>query len=891
MIAAVLRKLAWLARRRRKELELREELDFHLAAETAERQAAGAPDDEARRGARRHLGNVTLVIEDTRAAWGWTALEQAGLDLRYAVRSLMRTPSVTVPAVITLALGIGLTTAMFSVVYGVLLRPLPFPDPDRLVVLHTILNVAGDTEEALSPPNFASLHEESSGVFDAVGGLVVTESTLTGVGEARRLAVARVSAGLFDVLGVRPVLGRTFLPEENQPGQDRVAVISHELWQQQFGGDRSAIDRQVLLNGVSRTVIGVMPRGFDYPSGRAVWVPQTDGRNYFSPASIEGRKNNAFVRVVGRLRPGASLDAAREELRSFAERLEAQFPTTNAGVRFTALPFHSELVGEIRMPLLLLLGAVACVLLIATANVAGLLLARAVSRREEIALRGALGAGRGRIVRQLVTESLTLASAGGVLGLLLAFWATGRIVAIQDAGLRRLGLIDAIRVDGTVLAFAVGITVVTAVVAGLMPAFRAADEGLAGTLQSAGRSGVASPRGRQLRSALVVGQLALAVVLLHGAGLLLHSFVRLTSVDPGFRTGEVVSFPLSLPTATYNTSERGQGFFNDFFAGVRQHPGVISIGAISRLPIGMPGGFRSRFRVEGGKVVETEETSIGARIVTPEYFDTIGVPVRRGRGINARDAAGNLPVVLINEAAAARFFPGEDPLGRRLVNFSYDPIEDAADAFTVIGVVADVRSLGLAAAPHPEAYFAFAQVPLADMAVVIRTAGNPLAHVGAIRAALHAVDPDIPVPQFRTLEQVVADSVDRPRFFTTLVSLFSLVALTLAAVGIFGLLSFAVARRAREMGIRIALGAAPHTLIGTIAREACTLVAIGLGVGLAGALALTQVLENELFDVSPTDPVTLAGVIVTLGITAVVASLVPALRAAAVDPLVAIRAD
>jgi len=595
---ALLRKLAWLARRHRKELELREELEFHLAAEAEERSAAGLTDDSARLAARRDLGNVALVVEDTRAAWGWTVFEQIGQDLRYAVRTLVRTPSVALAAVGTLALGIGLTTAIFSVVYGVLLRPLPFPDPDRLLVLHTVRADGGVIDDGVSPPNFMSLleeeSEEESRVFERLAGAVGTDRTVTGIGDARSVESARVSAGFFEVMGARPVLGRTFRPEENQPGRTRVVVIGHALWQQQFGGDSSVIGRSVLLNGVSHSVIGVMGDGFEYPSGRALWVPQPFGQHYFSATSVDGRKNNAFVRVVGRLRPGATLDGARDELLAVARRLEDRFPATNAAVRFAAQPLHDELVGDIRAPLLLVLGAVAFVLMIATGNVAGLLLARAVSRREEIALRGALGAGRGRIIRQLVTESLVLGLAGGALGLLLAFWATGRIVAAQAPMLARLGMADAIRVDGAALAFAAAVTIVAAILAGLFPAFRAVNDGLARTLQSAGRGGAASHGARRLRSALVVGQLALAVVLLHGAGLLLHSFVRLTSVDPGFRTRDVLSFQLSLPGATYNSTQRVQAFFNALFERAKQQPGVTSIGAISRLPIGTAGGFRSR---------------------------------------------------------------------------------------------------------------------------------------------------------------------------------------------------------------------------------------------------------------------------------------------------------
>ncbi|MGH9172956.1 MAG: ABC transporter permease [Vicinamibacterales bacterium] len=693
------------------------------------------------------------------------------------------------------------------------------------------------------------------------------------------------------MLDARPVLGRTFHREENEPGQELVVVLGHALWQQQFGGDPGVIGRTILLDANAHTVIGVMPRGFDFPGGRAFWVPQPYGRNYFSATSTSGRRGTAVVRVVGRLRSGVSLEAARAELDARGRWLEERFPATNAGVSFAVMPLHDDVVGDVRTPLVMLLGAVAFVLFIATANVAGLLLARAASRREEIAVRGALGAGRGRIVRQLVTESLLLGLGGGALGLALAFWATGRIVAAQIEGLRRAGLVDAIHVDGTVLAFAIGVTVVAGILAGLLPAFRAADDGLAGTLQSAGRSGLASQRGQRLRGALVVGQLALAVVLLHGAGLLLHSFVRLTSVDPGFRTDGVLSFGVELPPAAYSSNERVQAFFGELFERIRRHTGVLSVGAIHHLPIGSGGRFLSRFRVEGRTLAGEEEPAIGVRVVSPGYFQTMSVPVLRGRSIDDQDRAGGLPTVVINERAAAQFFAGDDPIGRRLVGFGYDPIEAAAEAFTVVGVVADVRSSGLSEASVAEAYFAQAQVPHRQMFVVVRTAGDPLAQIGAVRTEIRALDPNLPIPEFRTLDQVVADSLDRPRFFTTLLSLFAGVALTLAAVGIFGILSFAVTRRTREIGVRIALGASPRILVRTIVREALVLVLIGLGIGLGGALALTRILERELFGISRIDPVTFAGVILTLGATALLASLVPAWRASTVDPLVALRAD
>lgn len=885
----LLRKLGWAIRRRQREAELREELDFHVAEELEERLATGLTEDQARILARRDLGNVALVAEDTRAAWGWLALEQVWQDGGYAVRTLSRTPSVTLAAVVTLALGIGLTTFVFSVVYGILFRPLPFDRPDQLVVLQTIRQSGDAFDNALSAPNFMSLKEVESRAFAHLAGAVGAARTLTGGGDALRLEGARVSDGFFQVLGVNPILGRTFHRHENDPGHGQVVVLSHSVWQQRFGGDTQVIGRTIQLDAMPYTVVGVMPRGFNFPGGRAFWLPQPYGSNFFSATGEAGRRGTAVVRVVGRLHPGMPLESAQAELDARSRQLEARFTETNAGVSFRAVTLRDDLVGDVRLLLWLLFGAIGCVLLIAGTNVAGLLLARGASRREEIALRSALGAGRARIVRQLVTESLFLGFAGCALGIVLAFWSTSTFVAARMDDLQRNGLADAVRVDATVLGFAVAVSVFAGILAGLVPALRTAD-GLAGTLQATGRSGATIHRGRRVRSTLVVVQVALAVILLHGTGVLLHSFIRLTSIDPGFGRDQVLSFQVDLPPAVYQSDERVGTFFARLLDGIGRHPGVLSVGGIHHLPIGSTGRFLSRVQIEG-RSIKGEEHSIGVRIVTPEYFRAMDIPVRRGRGITNQDRAGALPAVVINERAAAQFFAGEDPIGRHLSAFGYDALARAADAFVVVGVVGDVRSRGLSEAPQAEAFFAHAQVPHRQMFVVVRTAGNPFAQIDDIRAEVRAIDANVPMPEFRTLDRVVADSLARPRVVAILLGVFSAVALTLAAVGIFGLLSFWVARRTREMAVRIALGSSPSALVRSVVREALGLVVIGMGLGLAGALAVTRMLESELFGVTATDPVTFAGVAVALGTTALLASLLPAWRAARVDPLVALRAN
>lgn len=701
-----------------------------------------------------------------------------------------------------------------------------------------------------------------------------------------------MAAEFFEVFGGDPLLGRTFNQDDHEPGRHHVVVLSHALWQQQFGRDPAVIGRTIELSGTPHTVVGVMPSSFgagnDLFGNDLLWLPQPY-RGEFSATTTLGRQGNMYLPVIAHLGAGVSLEAARAELLMLGRRLEMRFPETNANTSFTASPLHERIVGDARAPLLMLFGAVALVLFIACANVAGLLLARAAVRREEVAVRIALGARRGRIVRQLITESLVLGGGGGVVGVMLAFLATKSFVALWPDALPRF---ETIGVDGVVLTFAFALAVGASVVAGLLPAFRAAGDGLAATIHSGGRSGLGSQRGQRFRGALVVAQFALAVVLLVGAGLLLESFARLTSVDLGFRTDRMLSFWVRLPDATYDSDEQVRTFFDRLMGRIEQQPVVESAGMISRLPIRWSGAFNTRFRIEGYTPAGGAD-AIGTRIVSAGYHQTLGVPVLQGRGITEQDRAGGLPIAVINEATADHFFPGEDPIGRRLFTFSgsYDPLENTDD-FTIVGVVADTKSRGLdQQEPQPEVYFAHPQVPLDNMYLVVRTASDPLAVTTLIRHELSTLDPDLPLPEFRTFEQVVADSVTRPRFFTTLISLFSAAALILAAVGIFGLLSFAVAQRTHEIGIRVALGASPGALVANIVREGLLLVVMGIVIGIGGALALTRLLASQLFGVSATNPMTFAAVTLVLGAVALFASFVPAWRAATVDPLVALRTE
>jgi predicted permease len=576
---AFLRKVGWAIRRPRKDAELREELEFHLAEEADERKASGLGEDAAYFAARRDLGSIALIREDTSAMWGWPLLEQFAQDVQQGSRALVRNPAFALTAVVTFALGIGMTTAIFSVVYGLLLRPLPLDEPDQLVMVSTI--DGADESGAVSPPNFMSLAENidaGSGSFSHIAGFQGTEMTLTGAGEARRIRGARVSARFFETLNAATILGRTFRREEHDAGLGQVAILSHALWRQHFGSDRGVIDRAVILNGVPHAVVGITAPGFAFPYGGDFWIPQSY-TGYFSSLSIAGRKSNTLVGVIGRLRTDVGLDTAQRELRVLGRRLEEQFPQTNANVTFSALALRDDLVGDVRSMLLLLFGAVALVLLISSANVAGLLLARTASRREEIAVRSALGAARGRIVRQFVTEALVLGVGGSLLGLMVAYWTSNGVAAAYGEGLRRLGLAEAIRLDGPVLAFALVITLLASTLAGLAPAFRVAEQPLADRLRSGGRSRTALRQAERLRGGFVVAQLALAVVLLVGAGLLIKSFVQLTSVDPGIRTDRVLTFRLAVPAAAYG-SPRIVEFYDRLLDRLENHAGVESAAAV-----------------------------------------------------------------------------------------------------------------------------------------------------------------------------------------------------------------------------------------------------------------------------------------------------------------------
>jgi putative ABC transport system permease protein len=797
-------------------------------------------------------------------------------DILYAVRWLGRSRHFTLVAILTLAIGIGGTTTMFSVIHAVLLKPLPFDQPERLVAISQVWE---GEPSSMSAPNFHDARDQTPSLESAAA-YREGEVTLTGRGEPVRLKGVRVSASFFDVLRAQPALGRVFRSDENTPGKEEVAVISQALWQQRFGGRRDALEAPLILDGVPYTVVGIMPAGFSFPFGREIWMP-------YAREEMYGDNNRGawFLRAIGRLRDGATLDQARTELATIASRLEQQYPDANAKVGLMARPLHEAMVGNVRTALLVLMGAVSFLLLITCTNLANLLLARAAARESEMAVRSALGAPRHRLVRQLLTESAVLGIAGGVCGVLLAMWALDSLVALNPEGIQRL---DTVRIDRTVLTFAAGVAMLTAFIFGILPALQTTRASLAATLKEGGRS--LAHAGRRTRGALIVAEVALAVTLLAGAGLLIKSFLRLQAVDPGFKPEQVLTFELDVPDSRYKEDDDKTRFFRTAVERFAALPGVRSAGGVIVLPL--RGSFNLSFTVNGWPPPKPgQEPTLETRVATPGYFQTVGIPLLKGRYFTPRDDERAPQVALISESAVKKFFANEDPIGRK-IRLGWGRGKDKPNVGgEIIGVVGDVRQLGLDVPFEPEIYVPHAQVANSSLEIVLRTDVPPATLASAVRREVRLLDPDLPIAKIETLESIVAESISRPRFYMLLVAIFAGVALLLAAVGIFGVMSYSVAQRTRELGIRIALGAGAGAVRRLVVGQAMTLAGIGLAIGLGAALLLSSTLEKMLFNLSSTDPSTFAAVAGVLFIVALVASWLPARRAARVDPVVALRAE
>ena len=808
-------------------------------------------------------------------------------DLRYAARKLVRAPGFTAIAVLTLMLGIGATTAIFSVVNGVVLRPLAFHEPERLVSLTTGRRETRNTGGALSAPDFLD-YRSGTRSFAGVAAMNTHTTTITGGTDPEQLRAVRVSPNFWQVLGVAPALGRGFTADEARPGAPRVVVLGDALWRRRFNADRSVVGQSVQLDGNAYTVVGIAPPGFAYPSRRDVWEPLVEDSSFVDPSN----RGAHVLTAVARLRPGVTPEQADAEVEALSRRLEKDFPNTNTGFIASARPLLDAIVGNVRPALYTLLGAVGFVLLIACSNVANLLLVRAAGREGEMAIRTALGAGRGRLVRQLVTESLLLALVGGGLGVLVAAWGVDLLKAAGPTVLPRL---QEVRLDGTVLLFALGVSVFTGLVFGLVPALHAARPNLTSMLKEGGRGASGGP-GARMRSALVISEMALAVVLLAGAGLLINSFARLSSVDPGFRTENVVTFSLAPATSKYGQFGRLRAFYERLEARMRALPGAQSAGGAFGLP--MSGAIaRTGMEIEG-KPESTPQNRrlIDVSMVTPGYFSTIGIPLVKGRGVTEADRVGAPRVVVINQEAARRYFPGEDPIGKRIELGWSTEIEEGgpeqALGGEIVGVVGNVRQIDLASEHLPIVYLPFQQIgALNYVSVVVRSTAEPALLAASVRAAIRELDPDLPIQEYRTMAEHVGESVARPRFYTVLLGAFAGIALLLASVGIYGVLSYLVAQRTRELGIRVALGASGGQVLALVMRRGLALTATGVLAGVLAALAATRLLASLLFGVGAADPLTFVVVSLTLLGVAALACWLPARRAARVDPVVALRAE
>lgn len=808
-------------------------------------------------------------------------------DIRFGLRMLLKSPSVSIVATIALALGIGANTAIFSVVNAVLLRPLPFPDPNSLVALFETDLQRGQLRGSHSYPNFMDLRTQNT-VFERVASYHSADYIMTGRGEPARLQGSVVTADLFPLLGVAPMLGRTFLPDEDKPSENgRVVILSHGLFQRRFNSDPSILNQPITLEGRSFTVVGVMPASFEFPiQNDPVELWTTIAGDASGKTPVTNQRGAHFLQVIGRLKPGVTTEQAQAESTAIAARLEQQYPDTNTRKSLRVDSALGALVGDIRPALLILLGAVACVLLIACANVANLLLARATGRHKEMAIRAALGASRLRVIRQLLTESVMLSLLGAAVGLLLAVWWSDLLVALGKDDIPRAVQVG---IDSRVLGFTLGVSLLTGLLFGLAPAFHSSRTDLVDSLKEGGRGTSEGARRNRVRNVLVVSELAIAVVLLVGAGLLMQSLWRLQKVNSGLRPENVLTFNVGLPEIKYDSDKQSQ-FFIDLRSRLESSPGVQSASSIFPLPLSGDR-FSISFEIEGRPVPPKDEPSADFFVTGVGYFRAMGIPIVKGRDFDERDKHGSTPVIIVTETFARMHFPNEDPIGKR-IHPGISSIEGEDSTMReIVGIVGDVRNRSLDTEARAAYYVPQTQIPFSQMVMVVKTNHEPRSFIPAVTKEVGAMDQNLALFGVKSMDEYLSASVAAPRFSTTLLSIFAGVALVLTIVGLYGVMSYSVAQRTNEIGIRLALGAQSRDVLLMIVKQGSFLILLGLAIGLAGAFALTRLIASLLFGVTAKDPFTFAAVAVVLAIVGLLACYIPAWRATKVDPMEALRCE
>jgi putative ABC transport system permease protein len=859
--------------------ELDDEVKFHLERQVAANIASGMNPVEARRRALIEFGGVEELKEECRDTRHVRWLQDFAQDLRFGLRMLGKSPGFTAVAVLTLALGIGANTAIFSVVDSVLVRPLPYPHADQLVWLAELNPKLVDGEIYASPPTFLDWQRQQH-TFSALSAISKDALTLTGSGEPIRLQAADVSAGFFSVMGIRPELGRDFLPSDDRIGAPPVVILTNQLWRDRFGADPRIIGRTINLDDKGFTVVGVAPRAFDFPSELGVrvslWTPVIPRLG----ADALSERGAHFLPVIGRLKPGVSLAAASGDINAIETRIAQDSANYYQGFSVRLLPLKQRIVGDVSLALWILLGAVGFVLLIACANVSNLILANSAVRHREIGIRRALGATGPRLARQFFTESLLLAFAGGIVGILIAYGGLHGLLVIAPQKLPRF---TEIQLNGQVLTFATLLSATVGAIFGVAPAWKAARFDPASALKGDNLpipSKLLRNRGRFAAWMLVVAEIAVTLVLLAGASLMLKSFLRLISVNPGFSPHNVIAFEFSLDASRYPQKASQVAFFNDLLRRVRALPGVQSAALGKDLP--MLQSMSSTVSLNGGE--SWSSFQVQQAIVGPEYFQTLGIPLIKGRLFDVEDGRNSRPVAMVNEAFVRRFFARVNPLDQRVETHFMSMANRL-----IVGVVGDVHQSGPASPPPPEVYIPFNQAPNATMTLLVRTETAPESVIPAVKGIVAALDKDQAIDKVTTMESLLAQSVAQPRFYSLLFGIFASLALVLAAIGTYGVISYSVAQRTHEIGVRMALGAQPRDMIRMVLGEGAFLAGVGVAAGLGGGLALTRFLRSLLFEIKPTDPLTFASAAILLAIVALLACYIPARRAMKVDPMVALR--